>query len=634
MLLWTAGVAGLILCAIVLWNYFNFRERLSAEAQDRARFLAAGSADQIDARLGPLQGIIEGMALTLGMQALDLPESRVRALQEALLRANPEVYGTAVAVLPALRPADWTVLSPYVYRDGDRLGHQDLGDGDAGYLGQDWFALPHYLGRANWSEPYIENTGVKMVTYSAPILIPTADGPLFAGVVTCDIELGWLDSIMAELPLGEAGYGVLLSKNGTYISHPRPDIAFNESVFSIAEARNDAGLRGVGQAMVSGEPGLLSWISWATNDPSWLAWHPLDTADWTVGTLVSKAALNKEILELTKVEAMTGLGGLLLLVISVWLVARSITRPISALSAAAPQLSSGNLDTALPTPQGDDEVAQLTTAFGTMRDNLKRYISDLAETTAARERINGELRIAHDIQMDLVPKTFPPFPDRPDMDLYAIMEPAREVGGDFYDFFQLDADRLVLAIADVSGKGVPAALFMAVTRSFLRSEFKVDADPGRVLQRVNDELADGNDACMFATLFCAVIRLADGHVDYANAGHNPPLRLQTDGEIGWIDKPCGTALGPLPDMTYSTGHLILQPGEALLLYTDGVTEAMDPSGALYGTGRLASQMQGCNDLGCERCLHALLADIREHAADADQSDDITMVMFRRLASQS
>lgn len=472
---------------------------------------------------------------------------------------------------------------------------------------------------------------MKMVTYSEPIQYRDASGSRFAGVVTVDIDLDWLDQVITALPVGIKGYGLIMTQRGTYLSHPMSALVFNESVFSIAEARADPALRTIGQRMVSGEPGLMEWVSWAQGEPSWLAWSPLATADWTVATVVSQAELQAEMRRLSQQDALVGLMGTLMLVLAIGLVARSITRPVQALSVAATTLASGNLEAPLPAPRGQDEVARLTAAFGTMRANLRRYIADLAETTAARERIHGELRIAHDIQMDLLPKTFAIFSGREDLDLFADMEPAREVGGDFYDFFLLDAQRLVIAIGDVSGKGVPAALFMAVTRSYLRAAFRADDDPGRALDRVNEDLAEGNDSCMFVTLFCAVVRLDDGGMSYANAGHNPPVVIDAQGHLDWIATPFGPAAAAIPGIRYTTGHYQLMPGAALLLYTDGVTEAMDRSDQLYGNERLARCLSTLAGVDSRATVGQLLADIRAHAAGAEQSDDITMLMLKRHA---
>ncbi len=632
LLFWTVGVSGLILAAVIAWSYVNVRNRLEREMIDKTSYLAELSADRIDRILSGFQGVVQGLSIALEAEGLDIPFERVRSMQNSALRDNPEFYGVSVAILPSMKPDSWPDPAPYVYRTKGSFDYYSLAQGGRSYIGEDWFTLPRYLNKAQWSEPYLEPPDVKMVTYSVPIHIEGPEGPAFAGVVTCDIDLGWLDRTIANISLGKDGYGFLMSKNGIYISHPLKQIVFNESVFSIAEERGDPDLRRIGQGMISGVPGLIDFVSFAKEEKSWLAWRPLKTADWIMGTIKSKEELRVSVLALIRNEAIVGLSGLTLLVIAVWLVAQSITGPVRELGKAAGTLASGDLDAALPAPRGRDEVAQLTKAFSAMRDSLKRYIVDLAETTAAREKMNGELRIAHDIQMDLVPKTFPAFPNRDDMDLYAILDPAREVGGDFYDFFMLDPDRIVLAIGDVSGKGVPAALFMAVTRSFLRSEFRVEPDPGRTLSRVNDELSEGNDSCMFVTLFCAVVRLSDGMVQYANGGHNPPVRTRDDGSLQWISAPHGPASGALPGVEYDTGTFHLNPGESLLLYTDGVTEAMNPDKVLYGEDRLAACLLGMGAPPCRSALGTLMDDVLAHAAGAEQSDDITMLMFRWKAS--
>ena len=350
-----------------------------------------------------------------------------------------------------------------------------------------------------------------------------------------------------------------------------------------------------------------------------------------MATVISKAELYADLIRLSQSAMALGAAGLVLLLLVIWFIARSITRPVQALSDAVGTLAGGDLDAALPEPVGKDEVAQLTHAFRGMRDSLKRYIADLAITTASRERMRAELNVARSIQMDLLPKTFAAFGARTDLDLFAIMEPALEVGGDFYDFFFIDDDHLVVAVADVSGKGVPAALFMAVTRSFLRAEFKADADPGRVLCRINEALLESNPSLMFVTLFCGVLRLSDGQFDYANAGHNPPIIKRADGRLVPVSARSGPAVGPLRGASYATHQLLLEAGDGLLLYTDGVTEAMDGDSQLYGDQRLADFYAAQDLPDCQGTLTGLLAELRQHALGAEQSDDITMLMVRRLA---
>ena len=625
---------GLILTAVIFWSYLAARQRLEADMEARAISLADNAAKQIDAQFGLLQGVVNGMALTLEAQDLSISFDAIRRMQTRTLEKNPGIFGVCVAMEPGEEPEGWTDLAAWEYREGDRLAYVDLSGENHTHTCEDWFTLPKHLDRPVWSEPY-EWEGLLMVTYSVPFYRGCGDQRRFMGVITCDFSLDWLDRMIAELPLGKNGYGLLMSRNGTYISHPQPEIVLNETVFSIAEAHNDTALRQIGQRMVTGEPGIVPFSSFATGEISWLAYTSLQSADWIMAALISREEMHSAIVQLSQKQAAIGFAGMLLLCLAVGLIARTITRPIRDLRDAAETLAAGNLDAPLPSPRGQDEVAALTHRFGEMRENLKRHIIDLAETTAARERMHSELRIAHDIQMGLVPKTFPPLPMRNDLDLFAVIEPAREVGGDFYDFFLLDDKRMVVAIGDVSGKGVPAALFMAVTRSFLRSAFRSDADPSVVMSHVNNELVDGNDTCMFVTLFCAVFDLKDGSLKYANAGHNPPVIQHPDGHQEWITQPFGTVAGIIEDGEYTTGVTTLPDGAVLVLYTDGVTEAMNPDNALYKESRLAAQLAESGSTGsCRTITEDLVNDIRTFTAGAEQSDDITILMLKRFITES
>jgi sigma-B regulation protein RsbU (phosphoserine phosphatase) len=618
-------VAGLILAAVIVWTYLASRHRLAVDMEEKAVSLADGAARRIDAQLGLLQGVVNGMALTLESQDYALPFNDVRRMQTRCVEDYDGILGVCVALDPSVTFDSWTNRAGWVYREAETLRYVDLaGDNDA-HAVNDWFSLPKYLGRPVWSEPY-EWKGILMVTYSVPLF---RHQDQFVGVITCDLSLDWLEHMIATLPLGRNGYGLLMSRNGTYISHPIDSLVLNETVFSVAEARDDPQLRDVGQQMVSGTSGILPFVSFATGNLSWLAYTPLESADWIMAALVSREEMQAAIVHLTRRQAAIGTIGLLLLFLAVGMIARSITRPIRELRDAAETLAAGDLDAPLPPPCGRDEVADLTHRFGDMRDNLKRHIADLRETTAVRERMFSELRIAHDIQMGLVPKTFPPFPMRNDLDLFAVIEPAREVGGDFYDFFLLDEKRMVVAIGDVSGKGVPAALFMAVTRSFLRSAFRADADIADVMKHVNGELVEGNDSCMFVTLFCAVFDLNDRSLTYVNAGHNPPLIQHVDGHQEWINAPSGTVAGVVEDGSFKAGRTQLPANSVLVLYTDGVTEAMNPDHTLYSEERMAALLQsvGCKT-GCRGLTESLVSDVHHFANGAEQSDDITILMLK------
>ena len=269
-----------------------------------------------------------------------------------------------------------------------------------------------------------------------------------------------------------------------------------------------------------------------------------------------------------------------------------------------------------------------------MRSSLKEYIANLKETTAAKERMESELKIGRTIQMSFLPQVFPPFPDRKEFDLFARLEPAREVGGDLYGFSLVDENTLLFSIGDVSGKGVPAALFMAVTKTVMNAIIVPGIDPATILSRVNVELCRDNEEMMFCTMVCGMLDLKTGECLYSNAGHNPPLVVRTGAadhtgqKAEWLELPNGMLLGIDEKTAYQTRKINLNAGDMLLLYTDGVTEAMDENG-----GTLLSRTPDCEvEKSGPTCPEDLIAEVlksvQDFTGEAPQSDDITILALK------
>ncbi len=303
--------------------------------------------------------------------------------------------------------------------------------------------------------------------------------------------------------------------------------------------------------------------------------------------------------------------------------AKTIARPIVDLTDMTRRIAGGDFNQRIDIP-AKNEIGTLAASFNEMTRRLNESIEHLKETTAAKERIESELKIAHEIQMSMVPKIFPPFPDRSEFDIFATLVPAKEVGGDLYDFFFLDDDHLCFAVADVSGKGVPASLFMAVTKTLFKSTAGNGGTPGEILARLNAEICRDNESCMFVTFFCAILNIRTGQVDYSNGGHNLPYHLHRGG-VSPLENTGGRALGLVEQSPYVSGRMVLNPGEALLLYTDGVTEAMDPSDTLYSDQRLERFLASNRRSSPRQIIGDLVSDVRHFASEAPQSDDITVL---------
>lgn len=621
----------LVLAAITGFCYFLGSRQIEKETREKAISLALGTAYRIEVVQQGAEKIVQGCAARIrdGSAA----PARVAGILEDTVARNPELFGAAFAYATGHRSGPRKRTAPYIYRSGSRLLLKDLGSESYRYDTWDWYTLPRDLERPVWSEPYFDDGGggTLMVTYSAPLYTRQGKTPELVGVVTGDVALTWLTDLLKSIRFGKTGYAFLLSKNGAYICHPRQDFVVRETVFSAAEQAGKPELRPVGQRMIAGETGYIALRNLATDAPSHLAFAPVPSTGWSVGVVVSDAELLAPVVSLSRSVAGVGAAGFAILLLVTLFIARSITRPVRLLDEATATLARGDLDAPLPTIAGNDEIARLADSFSHMRIELKRSMEDLRRTTAAKQKIESELEIARSIQMSLVPRTFPAFPERPEFDLFAELHPARAIGGDFYDFFMLDRNRICIAIGDVSDKGVPAALFMAVVRTFLKAIWRDEESPAATLTRLNDELATDNATCMFVTLLCAVVDLRNGAMHYACGGHNLPYIIDHHGTIRQLKRLQGVTVGALEGMAFDEGTERLAPGETFFLFTDGVSEAMNRQEDLFGEDRLKDALvRFAGENSAIGLLQRLRHEVESFADGAEQSDDLTMVAFRYL----
>ena len=638
--------ASLVLGAVSAYSYWSARDFLEQQKRAEIRATAQATANRIESVGRSVEKVVQGLAFSVEDTEPGL--RRARVLLRHTVASNEEVFGSGIGYQPSV----YGRLAPYVYQPSGIYGSPeaqgarpsgslvvtDLGRGGRPYQVEDWFQLPVQMRRAVWTEPYYDAGGgrIVMATYAVPVHLGNDPVPVSA-VVGGDVSLYWLTRLLEGLDLGDTGYAFLVSQTGAFIAHPNPDFILNESIFSVAEARDDPRLRAIGRRMIAGKVGYVAFdgvMSLTPDALSWLAYLPIPSTGWSLGIVYPDSEINADVVALNRIQWGIALLGITALLVVAMLIARTITRPLRVLDAATQALARGELDAPLPRAKGRDEIARLTASFGHMRDDLRQYIDELRVTTAARERIESELRIAASIQMSLLPRTFPPYPRRNDLELNALLVPAREVGGDFYDFFLLDDDHLCLAIADVSGKGVPAALLMAVTRSFLRSFAREGGSPGQILATLNDELSADNEACMFVTMFLAAVDLRTGAVCYASAGHNRPFVGGSASGVTQLPRIKGMALGARAGIVYDEGLLTLAPGDVLYLYTDGVSEAMSALDEVYSEERLGEDLARLCAASCSDILRALLVILDEHAEGAEQSDDITMMAFRYLGPRA
>ncbi|MDR2108287.1 MAG: SpoIIE family protein phosphatase [Coriobacteriales bacterium] len=479
------------------------------------------------------------------------------------------------------------------------------------------------------------------ITMSMPV--KDAQGNSVA-VVAADINISDLDQIVSETTAGSRGYAVLLNSSDI-ISAPdlNEDNQYDLEAFLGDEAQSII-------AQMQTDPNAVAQTHVATRDEDLFAvWAPVTSSGWELVILVPRteitapsAQLHAQITAMTDDAATSTRSQILwanalliiiaaLLVLFATLIARYVSRritwPIRKLSKDVEAVASGELDYHADINTGD-EIEELSHSFEDMTRRLKDYIAELNRTTAEKQRISTELNVAADIQASMLPNIFPPFPEKDEFAIFASMDAAREIGGDFYDFFFVEENRFVVVMADVSGKGVPAALFMVVAKTLIKSNAQLGLRPSEVFHIVNNLLTEGNDTNMFVTAFMAYLNLDDGSFTYVNAGHTPTLRSSAGGEFVALPTDPGFVLGAIRDFEFLEQQGTLAPGDVLFLYTDGVTEATSPDLQMFSEARLLEVLNANRDRRMPELLGSVKRGIDVFAAGSEQADDITMLAFK------
>jgi phosphoserine phosphatase RsbU/P len=609
-------------------GYLNSRDTMLRNVETGTRDIALRTVNRIESILAPVEKIPVNLSAVL--ENLSFSQAQLIDTLHQTLVHNLEIFGMAVAFEPAAFDPSWFYFAPYVSRKGTGMETSFFGSDGYNYFHHDWYQIPRETETAWWSEPYFNEGGgnLLMATFSQPLYRKNQERRGLVGVITADISLDWLEQIISGLHVYKSGYAFILSQNGAFISYPDKRWIMNESIFSIAEASGDADLRAIGKRMTKGLSGFIPIREFSTKVPGFLYFAPIGVSKWSLGIFFPKDEMMADVSAFNRQVLYLAAAGIVLLALMVWLVSQSITRPLTSLSKTALEMATGNLDVTVPHPKHTDEVGVLADALIYMRDSLKIHIENLLKTTAAKERIESELSIARDIQMGLLPKESQMFPDMARVDLYAFLQPAREVGGDLYDFHPIDDSRICFILGDVSGKGVPAALFMAVTMTLIKMTAAKGFTPDRILSEVNRQLCSDNPSCMFVTLFCGIMDIQTGEVWYANGGHTPPVIIRTSARVELLEGTEGVVLGAVEDFKYEMKKITLAAGEHLLIYSDGVTEAMNGQNDLYSEERLLSSLGIFECQSSKTLVENVMADVGSFAGDAPQADDITLLAIR------
>lgn len=605
---------GLLVGLLSYYDYHHARSVVEAELRERAVNLSRATANEMEVVSRAVEKIVSEVVILLRQSEVE--EHRLEWVLRDTLEAHVEVDGIGIL----LEYGEEGPRMPFAWRKDGGIAFEDIvRESDYPYWEDDWYQFAVHLG-GGWSEPYYGSISQRLrVTYAEPLY--GVDGERI-GVVEADVDLEWLTERIQSLQVGEYGKGFVTSANGTFIAYPEREFLMRESLFSIARESDRPRLAELGRRMQAGESGFVPVRGFREERSYWLAYTGIAATGWSMGVLFDQKELYARLMELVRGKLLYGgLCGLALLGMAL-LIARSISEPIRKLEGSARGLATGNLDTPVEAVKGSDEVARLTQSFVRMRDDLKGHIAALQVATEKQARIDSDLAVAREIQMGTLPAGHGIKDGR--CAVAAKLEPAREVGGDFYDYGMLDADHLYVAVGDASGKGVSAALFVVLVRTLLKGRL-LESGPGEALAQTNDELARENETMMFATVFAAVLDLRSGRMRYANGGHNPPYVRRANGQWEMVPELQGGVVGPMEGMRFEEGELDLRPGDELIGYTDGITEAEDGVG-FFGEERLEACLGG--EATVEERVESVVAAVGDFRGNYAQSDDVTVLALQ------
>lgn len=553
----------------------------------------------------------------------DKDEEYLYHITRKVVEENTYIIGSAIA-FDSCYFEGRHFFSPYSYEDPEtgELKSKELGSETNDYFMQEWYTEPKNTGVPHWSEPYFDAGGGEqmMTTYSYPI--KDSVGRIYA-IITADISLEWLAGKVASIHPYEHSQTILISAQGRFLTSGSYFNLVGESAFTVADTMSDHRLKEISKNMVAGDSGTMRYTG--KRGVSFAVYAPLANG-WSMAIACEYREVLERSSQMHLVLIIVGLLGLLIMFIICYRMIHKLTQPITDFSVSALNIANGDFNTHLPEVKSHDEILILRDSLAYMQKSIINYLEEIKETTSANKRLETQLYIGKKIQEGMLSRVFP---NDSRCSINARVIPAKEVGGDLYDFTTCK-DRLYFSVGDVSGKGVPAAFVMAITRVMCHLFTDLGLPVSDVATRINNGISKNNEANMFVTLFIGCIDLETKKMEFCNAGHNPIIVIPPDEKPYYLKAIPNMAVGVWNGFEYKSESLDLCPGTRLLLYTDGVTEAEKVDKEQFGEERLLQFVSRpeFKNLNPEEMVSAVLDAVKSFAGDNEQNDDITIFAIK------
>ena len=584
----------------------------------------------IDTELEAVEIAGENLVAFLDKQHRMAPETAYSICSD-FLNTNVNIQGVALCFESDLYPAYAKGFAPYVIQDfkSGKQTRMNLADRYA-YERRYWYKEAKRRRGPLWTDPFREANGSIVCSYCIPVYNRENR---FMGVVALDFNMEEFTEEVQSIKPYVNSHISILDRNYHFVVHPNPSLIMRQSVKNILDKANfetDKPILADFKAHKRGDCTLVSRQQGDENTKKIIYYAPIKRMGWTVVLSCDKEEITRGVSELVATQSAMYTAFVIVLWILMFMLIWQFLRPILRFARTAQCIAQGDFSVRLPKVHSRDEIYYLGRALQRMQSHLAKYIDELKDINQEKGRIESELNIASQIQMSMIPKIYPPYPDRDDIDIYGMLKPAKAVGGDLYDFYLRD-EKLFFCIGDVSGKGVPASLVMAVTRSLLRMVSAQESNPDRIVTSINSSMSDMNDSNMFVTLFAGVLDLPTGRLRYCNAGHNAPVLIDSNtGKVTMLDVKPNLPIAVVPDIKFEGQEVVITPGTAIFLYTDGLTEAENADKELFDEDRMTAQLAKSTCADSRGIIEGMLEAVHQHVQDAEQSDDLTMVAIRYM----
>ena len=626
--LWVVLFAAIIFIVALGFLFLQSREAVRQEAISHASQILDKTSLRVEGILNRVE-VASNMTKWLVQRHPDKADSMF-VYSRSMLVNNPDFYNCSIAFEPYYFNDKGRYFSAYTKHIGDSIRTIQGGSDNYQYFFMDWYLMSSLLDKPCWTEPYMDldvatNTSEMVTSYCQTIKDKHGQK---IGVINTSLSITWLSHTISATKPYPNSYSIMIGRGGTYFVHPDSAKITRQTIFTQTLEQPDTAMVALGHAMQRGEEGMKHMN--IDGKDCYVFYKPLGNTGCSMAIVCPEKDIFGGFDRLRhSVMAIVITGLLLMLFLFIRIITREL-KPLRRLAHEAETIASGQFDAELPDFERIDEIGQLSHSFGNMQQSLVKYIEELKDTTAQKASIESDLRIANVIQMGMLPEQFPTRDDRDDVQLFASLTPAKEVGGDLFDFYFRD-EKLFFCIGDVSGKGVPASLFMAVTRSAFRTVSAHESLPNLIVNTINRTIADMNKMNMFVTLFVGVLDLPTGRLHYCNAGHDAPLLVGAG--VGELPCDSNIPVGFMPEWEYSLQEAEIYTGTTILLFTDGLTEAMNADNAEF-------QMERITDVAVKALSlqqhepHQLIAQmtdaVHQFVGDAEQSDDLTMMAIQYI----